>query len=99
MSFYLPYGLFRGVCSCFWLLTPFRQWVFLHFADTFIHGPFNFATINGRRTRDRVDAIDWAALRACAEMYSNPSPSTSLPTFCVQLSKVHVEHHIPSVAT
>jgi len=31
-------------------LLPFRKWVNLTHHDTFIHGPFDFATVNGRKT-------------------------------------------------
>ena len=43
-------------------LVPFRQWINLTHQDTYIHGPFNFATVNGRRTRDRISEEDWKIL-------------------------------------
>ena len=40
-------------------LVPFRMWANLTHEDTYIHGPFEFATINGRKSRDRVSLDDW----------------------------------------
>ncbi len=35
-------------------LHPIRAWVNLTHGDTYIHGPFDFATIRGRKSRDHV---------------------------------------------
>ena len=35
-------------------LLPIHYWVNLTHADTFIHGPFDFSTVNGRKTWDPV---------------------------------------------
>jgi len=76
-------------------LTPFRQWLIIHHEDTFIHGPFEFATINGRKTRDRISAEDWSWLRKASHLFSNQTPPTSLPAFCVHLNHHHSVHHLP----
>ncbi len=35
-------------------LVPFRRRLNLTHSDTYIHGPFDFASINARKTRDRI---------------------------------------------
>jgi len=35
-------------------LLPFRQWVRLTNSDTYITGPFDWATVNNRKSRDRI---------------------------------------------
>jgi hypothetical protein len=43
-------------------LLPFCQYVNLTHSDTYIHGPFNFATFGGCKSRDRVEGNDWSIL-------------------------------------
>jgi hypothetical protein len=43
-------------------LMSFRKWLNICHLDTYIHGPFNFALIQGRKTRDRIAQVDWDAL-------------------------------------
>ena len=39
--------------------------------DTFIHGPFNFATINKRKSRDRISQTKWDILKSHCHLYHN----------------------------
>ena len=55
-------------------LTPFRKWTHLNHPDTFIHGPFEFATINGRKTRDRISNTDFEILLKAKNKYDNEPP-------------------------
>jgi len=55
-------------------LFPFCQWVNLLHEPTYIHGPFEFAVISGRQTRDRVLDIDWMQLIAAKEKYDDAAP-------------------------
>jgi hypothetical protein len=72
-------------------LVPFRQWVNLTHECNYIHGPFEFATINGRKTRDRVASDDWKVLIEHKDLYSNEPPSMELPTYSVHIDcGVHV---------
>ena len=64
-------------------LVPVRCWVNLTHSDTFIHGPFEFATVRGRKTRDRVDQQDWDALCIKSSMFVNQVPQFSLPTYSI----------------
>ena len=56
----------------------FRQWVRLTNGDTYIHGPFNFAVVNGRQTCDRIDLEHWEKLHLRAPFHSNEAPSLDL---------------------
>ena len=56
-------------------LHPFCQWVNLLHTSTFIHGPFEFATINGRKTRDRIAVEDWQKLTVSSSKYDNAPPN------------------------
>ena len=64
-------------------LIPVRCWVNLTHIDTFIHGPFDFATVRGRKTRDRVGQMDWDVLCTKSSMFVNKVPSFSLPTYSI----------------
>jgi hypothetical protein len=67
-------------------LYPFRQYVNLTHLDTFIHGPFNFATFRGgSKSRDRVSGDDWAALRSRISMFHNSVPSMEVTTYSVHI--------------
>jgi hypothetical protein len=66
-------------------LVPFRRYINLTHRDTFIHGPFDFATVHGRKTRDRVDQADWCILRSNTAMFHNPIPSVEIPTYSIHV--------------
>jgi hypothetical protein len=66
-------------------LLPFRRYTNLTHSDTYIHGPFEFATVNGRKTRDRIDQVDWAILRSRTAMFHNPIPSVEIPTYSIHV--------------
>lgn len=66
-------------------LYPFRQYVNLTHLDTFIHGPFNFATFRGSKSRDRVSGDNWAALRSSSSMFHNSVTSMEVTTYSVHI--------------
>ena len=68
-------------------LSPLRQWVTLTHEAVYIHGPFNFASISGRKSRDRVDAARWTALAQQKDMYSNLPPGSELPTYSIHADR------------
>ena len=40
-------------------LIPYRQWIYLHQEEVYIHGPFDFSIMpNGWKSRDRVSVND-----------------------------------------
>jgi hypothetical protein len=51
-------------CTARLHLIPVRTWVNLTQCDTYIHGPFDFAIVNGQKSRDRVRQEAWDALVA-----------------------------------
>jgi hypothetical protein len=55
-------------------LHPFTQWINLLHDATFLHGPFEFAVINGRQSRDRIGIDDWTALSVQREKYDDSPP-------------------------
>ena len=55
-------------------LTPYREWINIDDSDILLHGPFNFATLNNRKTRDRVAEHDWNILAQCKTKYDNFAP-------------------------
>jgi hypothetical protein len=73
-------------------LRPVRCWVNLTHGDTYIHGPFDFATIHGRKTCGPIDRESWDALAAKLMMFSNQIPWFGLPTY-----SIHVDCGIHSI--
>ena len=43
-------------------LVPFRKWLNIFHLNTVIHGPFEFASIRGWKTRDCISQEDWDIL-------------------------------------
>ena len=80
-------------------LRPFRQWVRLCNADTYICGPFDFATINGRKTRDRIPHERWEELEQRKHLFTNDLPSLTLPSYSVHLSQFHTTYESQSLTT
>ena len=80
-------------------LLPFRQWLRLTNSDTYIAGPFDFATINNRKTRDRVPIEQWTALLRYSHMFSNTAPSLDLPTYSVHYGQFHTCHASKATAS
>ena len=62
-----------------------RKFVHLLHQDTFIHGPFDFATVHNRKTRDRIGQEDWQALANHSHMFQNPVPSFDVPTYSIHV--------------
>jgi hypothetical protein len=79
-------------------LRPLRQWVNLTHKDTYIHGPFEFASINGRKTRDRVSLEDWKILVSNSTLYDNKPPELDLPTYSIHVNRgVHCSFFSPAL--
>lgn len=62
-------------------LRPFCQWVQLLDHSTHIHGPFDFAVINGRQSRDRVSTPDWDQLLLAQSKFDNDPPDVNKRIF------------------
>ena len=70
-------------------LKPFSQWVRLTNADTYISGLFDFAVINGRKTRDRISREQWATLAKFTHLFTNTIPDLSLPDYSIHCCQYH----------
>jgi len=66
-------------------LLPLRTYINLTHTDTFIHGPFDFATINKRKSRDRIGQLEWDILKSHCDLYHNPLPRFDIPTYSVHV--------------
>jgi len=77
-------------------LKPFSQWIRLVNADTYITGPFDFADVNGRRTRDRIARDQWLILAKFDQMFNNEVPSMSLPEYAVHFGQFHTVAPVPA---
>jgi hypothetical protein len=58
-------------------LVPYREWIQLRHDDRLIHGPFDFSTLNGRKTRDRISTTDWDILISSKAQYHSAPPHYS----------------------
>ena len=68
-------------------LVPLRLWINLIHESTFIHGPFDFTAIKGRKSRDRISEDDWRILISRKSRYDNEPPKLDLPTFSVHVDR------------
>jgi hypothetical protein len=73
-------------------LVPFCRWINLLHSSTLLHGPFEFASVNGCKTRDRVSPADWDVLAKFSTLYQNPLPRFDLPSY-----SIHVDRGIHSI--
>jgi len=70
------------------------KWLNITHTDTYIHGPFEFATVRGRKSRDRICQEDWDALWQHTTMFQNPLPAFDVPTYSIHVDRgAHVTYH------
>jgi hypothetical protein len=62
-------------------LVSYDQWLHINHTDIYIHGPFDFARINGRKTLDRISLADWNILHRHREKFDNQPPPLSQSSF------------------
>ena len=55
-------------------LVPYREYIQLKDPAVNLHGPFDFATINGYKSRDKISILDWNILRSLSKYYDNQAP-------------------------
>lgn len=80
-------------------LVPYRKWLNLTHEDTYIHGPFEFATIRGRKSRDRISQVDWDVLSSHQKMFKNEVPRFDVPTYSIHVDPgVHAIVCDPKIA-
>ncbi len=73
-------------------LRPIRAWVNLTHGDTYIHGPFDFATIRGHKSHDPVAQDCWDVLASKNSMFTN-----KVPRFDVTTYSIHMDHGVHTV--
>jgi hypothetical protein len=73
-------------------LHPVHCWVNLTRGNTYIHSPFEFATICGRKTRNCMNQQSWDALAAKCSMFTN-----KLPRFNIPIYSIHLDHCVHTV--
>jgi hypothetical protein len=56
-------------------IVAYSQWIHIHHENSYIHGPFDFASINGRKTRDRICKLDWQVLADSRSKFDNEPPA------------------------
>jgi hypothetical protein len=74
-------------CVAHLYLIPVSTWVNLAHGNTHIHGPFDFAIVNGQKSHDRVGQEAWDVLVAWQSMFSNPLPCFNLPTYSIHVDR------------
>ncbi len=80
-------------------LRPFRKWLNLTHLDTFIYRPFKFASVNDRKTRDRVSQADWDILKLHLNMFHNPIPQFDVPSYSIHVDRcAHVQFHDAAIS-
>ena len=78
-------------------LEPFQLWLRLTNQDTYITGPFDFAEINGKRTRDRVPLSQWRILHKHSAELGNEIPALNLPDYSIHCGQFHTSYTESSV--
>jgi hypothetical protein len=73
-------------------LVPFRRWINLLHCNVLLHGPFEFATINGSKMRDHISKANWDVLAKYTSYFQNPLPWFDLPSY-----SIHIDCGIHSV--
>jgi hypothetical protein len=68
-------------------LVPFRRWINLLHSSTLLHGCFEFASVNGCKTRDQISPADWDALAKFSSLYQNPLPWFDLPSYSIHVDR------------
>ncbi len=66
-------------------LLAFCWFVHLTYSDTYIYGPFDFATVHGHKICNCVCSVDWDILWPCTDTFHNPLPMVEVPTYSVHV--------------
>ena len=80
-------------------LAPFAQWININ-EETYLYGPFDFATMHGRKTIDRISKIDWEILSKSQSSFENQLPKMNLSSYAYSYhinTAYHAEYHDKSV--
>ena len=66
-------------------LVPFRKWLNILHLDTYIHGPFESASVRGRKSHDHIAQEDWDQLKQHSPIVGNPIPTFNVPSYLVHV--------------
>jgi hypothetical protein len=69
------------------MLVSFCKWLNISHLDTFIHRPFVFASIQGRKSRDRLAQEDWDQLKRHSTMFGNQIPTFDVPSYSIHVHR------------
>ncbi len=65
----------------------------------FIHGPVKYASVNGRKTQDRISQSDWDVLKVHCDMLHNPLPRFDVPSYSIHVNRgAQVTFHSDAIA-
>jgi hypothetical protein len=66
-------------------LVTVQSWVNLTHSNMYLHGPFDFAVEQGRKTRDHIGQDSWDALPSKTLMFTNRIPCFDLTTYSIHV--------------
>jgi hypothetical protein len=66
-------------------LVPFCHWINLLHSGTLLHSPFEFATVNGRKSPNRVSQANLDVLAKFSTCFQNPLPRFDLPSYSIHV--------------
>jgi hypothetical protein len=66
-------------------LLPYRKFLNLTHSDTYILRSFDFTTIRGRKSRDRIPQSAWDVLKSHSDMFHSPIPRFDVPTYSIHV--------------
>jgi hypothetical protein len=74
-------------------LVPFCRWINHTHSNKFIHRPFDFAVVQGRKTRNLISQANWDILSKNQPLYINPPPRFDLPSNSIHVDwNFHIAH-------
>ncbi len=80
-------------------LLLFQKWLNLTHQNTFIHGPFDFASISGRKTWDCISQSDWDILKTHCNMFHNLLLHFDILSYSIHVDcRAHVSFHDATIA-
>jgi hypothetical protein len=70
-----------------------------HITTLSIHSPFEFSSVNVRKTQDCVSQTDWNVLKSLCNMFHNPLPRFDVPSYSIHVDRgVHVLFYETAIA-
>ena len=73
-------------------LQAYQEWINIHDSEVYLHGPFNFAHIQGRQTKDRISESDWRKMYSIQCNTDNNLPPLQ-NTLCGYICHLDTPYH------